>query len=47
VLASAVALGGFRVGLMVQDRMNQRVFNGAVQCVLAALGAFLVLRSLR
>jgi uncharacterized membrane protein YfcA len=47
VLASAVALGGFRVGLMVQDRMNQRVFNGAVLCVLAALGAFLVLRSLR
>jgi uncharacterized membrane protein YfcA len=47
VVASAVALGGFRVGLMVQDRMNQQAFNRAVLYVLAALGAFLVFRALR
>jgi uncharacterized membrane protein YfcA len=45
VLASAVALGGFRLGLAVQDRLNQRAFNRAVLAVLAALGTFLVVRA--
>jgi uncharacterized membrane protein YfcA len=47
VVASAVALGGFWVGLMVQDRMNQRMFNRAVLIVLGGLGAFLIFRALR
>ena len=45
--ASVVALGGFAIGLAVQDRMNQRMFNRAVLTVLAALGVFLVFRAVR
>ena len=47
VVASAVALGGFGLGLRVQDRMNQAAFNRAVLIVLTGLGAFLIFRSLR
>ncbi len=46
-VASLVALGGFWLGLKVQDRMNQRVFNRVVLGVLAAVGAFLVFRATR
>src|SRR5262245_27587904 len=46
VVATLVALAGFDVGLRVQDRMNQRVFNRVILCVLAALGALLVFRAL-
>jgi uncharacterized membrane protein YfcA len=43
----AVALGGFAVGLRVQDRLDQRTFNRAVLVFLAALGLWLLLRALR
>jgi uncharacterized protein len=41
---TAVALAGFAVGLRVQDRLDQRSFNGAVLVFLAALGAWLLFR---
>lgn len=50
-LASAgltvVALGGFALGLRVQDRLEQAAFNRAVLVFLAALGLWLVVRALR
>jgi len=42
----AVALLGFRLGLLVQDRLEQRAFNRAVLLFLAVLGAWLIYRSL-
>ncbi len=42
-----LALGGFRLGLGVQDRLEQRTFNRAVLVFLAALGIWLVVRTLR
>jgi uncharacterized membrane protein YfcA len=42
-----VALGGFGLGLKVQDRLEQRVFNRVVLAFLAVLGLWLVARSLR
>ncbi len=42
---TAVALGGFAVGLRVQDRLDQRAFNRAVLVFLAALGAWLLIRN--
>jgi uncharacterized protein len=45
-LLTAAALGGFGVGLHVQDRMEPRVFNRAVLGFLAVLGVWLVARSL-
>jgi uncharacterized membrane protein YfcA len=42
---TAVALGGFALGLGLQDRLEQRAFNRAVLAFLAALGAWLVLRA--
>jgi hypothetical protein len=45
-LLTAAALGGFAVGLRVQDRMEPRVFNRAVLGFLAVLGVWLVARSL-
>ncbi len=45
--ATAAALGGFWLGLRVQDRMNQRTFNRAVLGFLTVLGVFLVIRALR
>jgi uncharacterized protein len=41
-----VALGGFAIGLKVQDRLEQRTFNRAVLVFLALLGLWLVARSL-
>jgi hypothetical protein len=46
VLATGVALGAFRLGLAVQDRMAQRTFNRVVLGVLAGLGIFLTARAL-
>jgi uncharacterized membrane protein YfcA len=45
-LLTVAALGGFALGLRVQDRMEPRVFNRVVLGFLAALGAWLVARSL-
>ena len=47
VLATALALAAFGLGLRVQDRMNQRVFNRAILAVLTALGGLLVFRAMR
>jgi len=44
-LLTAVALAGFAVGLMVQDRLDPRAFNRAVLGFLGALGVWLVARS--
>jgi uncharacterized membrane protein YfcA len=41
-----VALVGFAIGLKVQDRLEQQTFNRAVLIFLAALGLWLVVRSL-
>lgn len=41
---TVVALGGFALGLAVQDRLDQAVFNRAVLAFLAGLGLWLVLR---
>ena len=41
---TAVALGGFAIGLRVQDRLDQRAFNRAVLVFLGCLGAWLVIR---
>src|SRR5262245_16936018 len=46
-LATLVALAAFAVGLRAQDRMNQRVFNRVILCMLSALGGLLVFRALR
>jgi hypothetical protein len=50
-LASAgltvVALGGFALGLRVQDRLEQATFNRLVLAFLGALGLWLVVRALR
>ena len=43
---TAVALLGFRLGLLVQDRLDQHAFNRAILIFLAALGAGLIYRSL-
>jgi uncharacterized protein len=41
---TVVALGGFALGLAVQDRLDQSAFNRAVLAFLAGLGLWLVLR---
>ena len=41
---TGVGLLGFAVGLKLQDRLDQRTFNGAVLVFLGMLGAWLVLR---
>ena len=46
VALTVAALAGFAVGLRVQDRLDQRTFNGAVLVFLALLGAWLLFRSL-
>lgn len=43
---TVVALVGFRLGLAIQDRLDQRTFNRAVLAVLALLGAGLIVRAL-
>ena len=45
LLLTAVALISFRLGLRVQDRLEQRAFNRAILVFLAALGAGLIARS--
>jgi len=47
LLLTLVALVGFWFGLKVQDRLEQRAFNRAMLVFLAALGLWLVARSLR
>ena len=42
---AVIALAGFRAGLAVQDRLDQRTFNRAVLMFLALLGAWLVYRA--
>ena len=44
---TVVALIGFAVGLRLQDRLDQRAFNRAVLVFLGALGAWLLVRSMR
>ncbi|HXH83652.1 MAG TPA: sulfite exporter TauE/SafE family protein [Candidatus Tectomicrobia bacterium] len=43
---TAVALVAFRLGILVQDRLDQRAFNRAVLVFLSVLGAWLVGRGL-
>jgi len=47
IALTAVGLVGFALGLRVQDRLDQRAFNRAVLAFLGALGAWLLVRSLR
>ena len=47
VVLIMAALGGFALGLRVQDRLDQRTFNRAVLGFLAVLGMWLVIRSVR
>jgi uncharacterized membrane protein YfcA len=42
-----VGLGGFALGLRVQDRLDARSFNRAVLGFLAFLGLWLVVRGIR
>jgi len=44
---TVVALVGFRLGLAVQDRLEQRTFNRVVVVFLGILGVWLMARSLR
>jgi uncharacterized protein len=46
VLLTVVGLGAFRLGLAVQDRLDQRMFNRAVLAFLTLLGTSLILRAL-
>jgi hypothetical protein len=45
VVLTGAALGAFAVGLRVQDRLEARTFNRVVLLFLAALGGWLVIRS--
>ncbi len=47
LVLTLVALGGFALGLMVQDRLEPRTFNRAVLVFLGVLGLWLVARSVR
>jgi uncharacterized protein len=47
LVLTLVAVVGFGLGLVVQDRLEQRTFNRAVLVFLAVLGLWLVARSLR
>lgn len=46
VLLTGVALIGFRAGLAIQDRLDQRAFNRAVLGYLGLLGVVLIVRAL-
>jgi uncharacterized protein len=46
VVLSVVAMAGFRVGLAIQDRLDQRTFNRAILVILALLGSWLIVRAL-
>ena len=43
---TAAALVGFRAGLLVQDRLDQRAFNRATVAFMALVGVWLVVKSL-
>ena len=45
-LLTLVAVGGFRLGLTIQDRLDQATFNRVILVVLGVLGAALVVRAL-
>lgn len=45
-LLTVVAVAGFRLGLAIQDRLDQATFNRAVLVVLGVLGTWLALRAL-
>jgi hypothetical protein len=45
LVLTAVALGGFALGLAVQDRLEQAAFNRAVLAFLGGLGLWLTLRA--
>jgi uncharacterized membrane protein YfcA len=45
LLLTAVALVGFRLGLAIQDRLDQATFNRAILVFLALLGAWLCVRA--
>ena len=45
-LLTVAALGGFRMGLAVQDRLDQATFNGVIIVFLGFLGAWLIVRAL-
>ena len=47
LVLTAVALGGFRLGLSLQDRLEAATFNRAVLAFLAVLGLWLVIRAVR
>jgi len=42
-----VAVGGFRLGLILQDRLEPATFNRAVLVFLGGLGIWLVVRAVR
>ena len=42
---SVIALVGFRFGLAIQDRLDQRTFNRVVLGYLSVLGAWLIIRA--
>lgn len=44
---TAVALGGFRLGLVLQDRLQPMTFSRVVLVFLGALGVWLVVRAVR
>src|SRR5204862_8153095 len=46
VLLTLVALIGFRLGLAIQDRLEQRTFNRVVLIFLGCLGVWLIVRAL-
>jgi len=45
-LLTLVAVGGFRLGLAIQDRLDQATFNRVILVVLGLLGGWLVVRAL-
>jgi uncharacterized protein len=45
-LLTLVAVGGFRLGLAIQDRLDQATFNRVILVVLGVLGGWLVVRAL-
>lgn len=45
LLLALVALAGFRLGLAIQDRLDQRTFNRVVLVILGLLGVGLVIRA--
>ena len=46
MLLTLAALAGFRVGLAIQDRLDQTAFNRAILVFLGLLGAWLMMRAL-